>query len=92
VNLHVYPTSHGTFGFISKVLNIDTGVYYVELPVRGTSILVPLKYVKHKRQNKKAGGDAGVFKIPQTFLRTLMVWGIQPGHVYVRIWRIGRNA
>ena len=92
MNLHVYPTSHGTFGFISKVLDIDTGIYYVEFPVRDASILVPLKYVKHKRQNKKAGGDAGVFKIPQVFLRTLMARGIQPGYVYVRIWEMKRNV
>jgi hypothetical protein len=87
VHLHIYPTTHGTFGFINKVLkNMGTGIYYMEFPTRGTSILVPLKYSRHKRRNRKAGGDSGVFKIPQVFLRTLMAWGIQPGYVYVRIW------
>lgn len=90
VNLHIYPTSHGTFGFINKVIkNMDTGIYYVEFPTRSTSILVPLKYNRHKRQNKRAGGDSGVFKIPQVFLRTLIAWGIQQGYVYVRVWKAG---
>jgi len=88
VNLRIYPTSHGTFGFINKVLDIDTGIYYVEFPTRGDiSILAQLKYAKHKRQNRRAGGDSGVFKIPQVFLRTMLAWGIQEGYVYVKIWQ-----
>jgi hypothetical protein len=93
VNLHIYPTSHGTFGFVNKVIeNMDTGIYYVEFPTRrGISILAQLKYAKHKRQNSRAGGDSGVIKIPQLFLRTLLAWGIQEGYVYVKIWA-RRNA
>jgi len=92
VNLHIYPTSHGTFGFINKVLDMPRNVYYMEFPARGASILVPLKYARHRRKNRRAGGDSGVFKIPQVFLRTLSAWGIQPGYVYVRVWQIGRNV
>jgi hypothetical protein len=88
LNLHVYPSSHGTFGFVNKVLDMDTDIYYMEFFTRGnTSILVQLKYAKHRRQNRRAGGDSGVIKIPQLFLRTLLAWGIRPGYVYVKIWR-----
>ncbi len=86
VNLHVYPTSHGTFGFVSKFLDIPRGVYYMEFPVRDVSILVLSRYSKHIRKDKRAGGNSGVFRVPQVFLRTLMAWGVQPGYVYVRIW------
>jgi hypothetical protein len=92
VNLHIYPTSHGTFGFINKVIdNMDADIYYVEFPIRDTSILLQLKYSRHKRRNRRAGGDSGVIKIPQLFLKTLLAWGITDGYVYVRIWT-GRHG
>jgi hypothetical protein len=68
---------------------MPSGIYYVEFPTRNISILVLLKYSKHIRKNRRVGGDAGVFKIPQTFLKTLVAWGIQEGYTYVRIWQIG---
>jgi len=86
VNVHIYPTLHGTFGFINKVLDMPSGMYCMEFPMRDMSILVPLKYSRHRRKNKRAGGDSGMFRIPQTFLKTLVIWGIQGGYTYVRIW------
>jgi len=86
VNIHIYPTPRGTFGFINKVLDMPSGMYCMEFPTRNTSILVPLKYSRHRRKNKRAGGDSGMFRIPQTFLKTLVIWGIQGGYTYVRIW------
>ncbi len=61
--------------FIRKVLNAPAGVYYVELLLGGASLLVLLKYYKHERQDKRAGGDAGVFNVPIDVLRTLYEWG-----------------
>jgi len=56
------------------------------------SIFVPLKYYKYRREDRRAGGDAGIFHIPQFVISALEEWGIYPGYVYVRVWRIGRNA
>ena len=89
MNLRIYPTTRGTFGFMYKILDVDVGIYYVEFPLRNTSIFVPLKYYKYPREDKRAGGDAGIFVIPQHILRTLVAWGIYPGYVYVKVWQIG---
>ncbi len=71
-----------------KILDIETGVYYVEFPV-GISIFVPLKYYKYPRADRRAGGDSGQFHVPQFVVLGLHEWGIEPGYVYVKIWRIG---
>jgi hypothetical protein len=81
--------SGGVKVFFSKVLNIPPGIYYVEFPVGAVSIFVPLKYYKYPREDKKAGGDSGVFYIPQFIALGLYEWDIQPGYVYVRVWKIG---
>ena len=61
--------------FIHKVLNAPAGTYYVELLVDGASLLVPLKYYKYPREDRRAGGDASVFNVPLDLLRTLYEWG-----------------
>jgi len=43
------------------------------------------------REDRKAGGDSGVFNVPIDVLHTLYEWGIyEPGadasYIYVRIW------
>jgi hypothetical protein len=68
-----YLTIRGAF--IHKVLNAPTGTYYLELLLNGASLLVPLKYYRHERRDKRAGGDAGVFNVPLDLLRTLYEWG-----------------
>jgi hypothetical protein len=75
-----------------KVLDAPPDIYYVEFPVGDMSIFVPLKYYKYRREDRRAGGDAGIFHIPQFVISALEEWGIYPGYVYVRVWRIGRNA
>jgi hypothetical protein len=81
--------SDGVKGFLFKILDIQTGVYYVEFPVGDVSVFVPLKYYKYRREDRKAGGDSGQFHVPQFVAVGLYEWGIQPGYVYVRIWKIG---
>ena len=77
---------------IRKVLSAPAGVYFLELRLGGASLLVPAKYYRHERRDKKAGGDAGVFQLPIDVFRTLVEWGLhEPGsdydYVYARIWR-----
>ena len=68
-----YLVIRGTF--IHKVLNAPAGTYYVELLVDGVSLLILLKYYKYPREDRRAGGDAGVFNVPVDVLRTLYEWG-----------------
>ena len=68
-----YLTIRGAF--IHKVLNAPTGTYFLELLLDGASLLVPLKYYKYPREDRRAGGDAGVFNVPIDLLRTLYEWG-----------------
>jgi hypothetical protein len=87
MRLHVYTTSHNIVGFMYKVLDMQPGIYYVEFPLnKSFSLMVPLKYYKYPREDKRAGGDAGIFVIPQHIVRSLAAWGIRPGYVYVKIW------
>jgi len=80
--------SGGVKGFLFKVLDIPPGVYYVEFPVSAVSIFVPLKYYKYRRENRRAGGDSGIFHVPQFVVLGLYEWEVYPGHVYVKVWRI----
>ncbi len=68
-----YLTVRGAF--IHKVVDAPTGVYYVELLLDGVSLLTPLKYYKYPREDRRAGGDSGVFSVPRDVLYTLYEWG-----------------
>jgi hypothetical protein len=68
-----YLTIRGAF--IRKVLGAPAGTYYVELLLDGASLLIPLKYYKYLRENRRAGGDSGAFNVPLDLLRTLYEWG-----------------
>jgi hypothetical protein len=69
--------------FIYKVLGIPTGVYYVSFP--DASITVPLKYYKYVREDRRAGGDAGIFVVPQIAVFALRAWGIEDGYVRMAV-------
>jgi hypothetical protein len=82
-------TIRGTI--IHKVLAASAGTYYVELIFGGASLLVPLKYYKYPREDRRAGGDAGVFNVPLGVLRTLYEWGFYDlgagsARLRARIW------
>jgi hypothetical protein len=84
-----YLTVRGAF--IHKVLNAPTGTYFLELFLNGVSLLIPLKYYKYPREDRRAGGDAGVFNVPIDLLRTLYEWGFyDPGadavQLRARVW------
>jgi hypothetical protein len=68
-----YLTVRGAF--IHKVLDVPPGAYYVELLLDGASLLTPLKYYRYERQDRRAGGDSGVFNVPLDVLYTLYEWG-----------------
>ncbi len=68
-----YMTIRGAF--IRKVLDAPPGYYLLELPLGGVSLLVPAKYYKYPREDRRAGGDSGVFNVPLDVLRTLYEWG-----------------
>jgi hypothetical protein len=77
--------------FIYKVLGADAGYYFLEILLGGTSLLIPIKYYKYKRKDRRAGGDAGVFQLPLDALRTLRSWGLYDldsdvVHLRVRVW------
>jgi hypothetical protein len=77
--------------FIRKVLSAPAGVYYVELLLGGVSLLIPLRYYKYPRQDRRGGGDSGVFNVPLDVLRTLYEWGFyDPGadavQLRARVW------
>lgn len=60
----------------------------MEFPVGAVSIFVPLKYYKYRREDRRAGGDSGIFHIPQFVALGLYEWGIGPGYVYIKIWQV----
>jgi hypothetical protein len=68
-----YLTARGAF--IRKVLGVPAGVYFLELLLSNASLLIPLKYYKYPREDRRAGGDSGVFNVPIDVLRTLHEWG-----------------
>jgi hypothetical protein len=77
--------------FIYKVLGVEAGHYFLELLLGDVSLLIPIKYYKYERRDKKAGGDAGVFQLPLDALRTLRSWGVYDLdadviHLRVRVW------
>jgi hypothetical protein len=60
---------------IRKVLDAPPGYYFLELLLGGVSLLIPLKYYKHQRQDRGVGGDSGLFNVPLDVLRVLYEWG-----------------
>ena len=85
-----YVALYGTF--IRKVLGAPAGVYFLEIRLGGVSLLVPARYYRHERQNRRAGGDAGAFQLPIDVFRTLVEWGLHElgadyDYVYLKVWR-----
>ncbi|MFZ8811193.1 MAG: hypothetical protein ACO2PN_24195, partial [Pyrobaculum sp.] len=85
----LYAVAKGkAFAVMRKALDAPSGLYYVEFP---HSLAAPLMYYKYVRENKRAGGDSGMFYIPQDVTLFLREWGIfepgaEAGYVYVRVW------
>ncbi len=73
--------------FIYKVLDVPTGVYYVSFP--DASITVPLKYYKYVREDRRAGGDAGIFVVPQIAAAALRAWGVSDGYMRIAVYKKG---
>ena len=76
--------------FIYKVLNADVGHYFLELLLGDTSLLIPLKYYKYKRKDRR-GGNAGAFQLPLDALRTLRSWGVYDPdadavRLHIKVW------
>jgi hypothetical protein len=93
-----YVALYGTF--IRKVLDAPAGVYFLEIRLGGVSLLVPARYYRHERHDKK-GGDVGAFQLPIDVFHTLTEWGLHElgsdyDHIYVKIWRpepqLGKRA
>lgn len=88
----LYPVAKGkAYAVMRKALDVLGGVYYVEFPLDGFSLLTPLKYNKYVRKGRRAGGDSDAFYVPQDvalFLRQRGVFelGVEAGYVYVKIW------
>jgi hypothetical protein len=85
-----YVALRGTL--ISKVLDVPTGYYFLELSFGGVPVFVLSKYYKHERKDRRAGGDSGAFAVPLDVLRTFHVWGLHElgadyDYVYARIWK-----
>ncbi len=77
--------------FLYKVLNADAGYYLLELLLDGVSLLIPLKYYRYRRKDRRVGGDSGVFQLPLDALRTLRSWGVydidsDAVHLRVKVW------
>jgi hypothetical protein len=84
-----YVALYGTL--IRKALGAPTGVYILEIRLGGASLLVPARYYRHERQDRK-GGDAGAFQLPIDVFRTLVEWGLHElgsdyDYVYMKVWR-----
>jgi len=85
----LYATAKGkAFAVMRKALDAPSGVYYVEFP---HSLAAPLKYYKYVREDKRAGGDSGMFYVPQDVTLFPREWGVfEPGadasYLYVRVW------
>jgi len=76
---------------IYKVLDAPPGAYFVEISFGGVPVLVPTKYYRYPRRDKK-GGDAGAFAVPRDVLRTFHAWnlhelGADYDYVHVSIWK-----
>jgi hypothetical protein len=86
-NLHAV-TKGRAFVVMRKALDAPSGLYYVEFP---HLLAAPLKYYKYVREDRRAGGDSGMFYVPQDVTLFLREWGVfepgaEAGYVYVRVW------
>jgi hypothetical protein len=85
----LYAVAKGkAFAVMRKALDVSSGLYYVAFP---NSLTVPLKYYKYVREDRQAGGDSGMFYVPQDVTLFLREWsvfepGAEAGYVYVRVW------
>jgi hypothetical protein len=88
----LYAVAKGkAFAVMRKALDVSSGLYYVEFP---NSLTAPLKYYKYVREDRRAGGDSGLFYVPQDVTLFLREWGVfepgaEAGYVYVRVWSAG---
>jgi hypothetical protein len=88
----LYAVAKGkAFAVMRKALDAPSRLYYVEFP---HSLTAPLKYYKHVRGDKRAGGDSGMFYVPQDITLFLREWrvfepGAEAGYVYVKILAAG---
>jgi hypothetical protein len=84
----LYAAAKGkAFVVMRKVLDAPSGLYYVEF---SHSLAVPLKYYKYVREDRRAGGDSGMFYVPQDVTLFLREWGVfepgaEAGCVYMRV-------
>ncbi len=59
----LYAMAKGkAFAVMRKALDAPSGLYYVEFP---HSLAAQLKYYKYVREDRRAGGDSGMFYVPQ---------------------------
>jgi hypothetical protein len=85
----LYAVAKGkAFAMMRKALDAPSGHYFVEFP---NSLTAPLKYYKYVREDRRAGGDSGMFYVPQDVTLFLREWGVfepgaEVGYVYVRVW------
>jgi hypothetical protein len=76
---------------VYKVLSAPPGHYFLEISFGGVPVLVPTRYYKYPRQDRK-GGDTGAFAVPRDVLRTFFAWGLHElgadyDYVHVSIWK-----
>ena len=82
----LYAIAKGkAFVVMRKALDAPSGLYYVEFP---HSLAAQLKYYKYMREDRRAGGDSGMFYVPQNVTLFLREWGVfepgaETGYVYV---------
>jgi hypothetical protein len=63
----LYAVANGkAYAAMRKALDTPSGVYYVEFPLGGLSLLTPPKYNKYVRKDRRAGDDSSIFHIPKT--------------------------
>jgi len=85
----LYAVAKGkAYAVMRKALDAPSGLYYVEFP---NSLTAPLNYYKYVREDRQAGGDSGMFYVPQDVTLFLREWGVfepgaEAGYVYVRVW------
>jgi hypothetical protein len=88
----LYAVAKGkAYAVIRKVPDAPSGLYYVEFP---HSLAAPLKYGRYIREDGRAGGNSGIFYVPQDVTLFLREWGVfepgaEAGYVYVKILAAG---
>ena len=88
----LYAVAKGkAFAVMRKALDAPSDLYYVEFP---HSLAAQLKYYKYVREDRRAGGDSGMFYVPQDVTLFLREWGVfepgaEAGYMYVKILAAG---